>query len=158
MKLLKLHDKLVHWPLGEFLGRRLFSLIVSLYAPYFYSIRPRVLELSSHNVKIALKKRWAVQNHIGTVHAIAICNLCEMCAGLLMEAGLPSHQRWIPKSMNVSYLAKAGSDLIGVCESKELATAANGDFVLKVQVFDKNQKIVVSADITMWVSERQKSG
>jgi hypothetical protein len=32
-----------------------------------------------------MKQRWSVQNHIKTVHAIAVCNLVEMAMGLVVE-------------------------------------------------------------------------
>ena len=56
------------------LGKRLFSRIVCFKAPYFGSIRPVFEELQSGYGVVRLKNRRAVQNHIGTVHAIAMCN------------------------------------------------------------------------------------
>lgn len=35
--------------------------------------------------EVSLKQRWSVQNHIKTVHAIAVCNLVEMAMGLVIE-------------------------------------------------------------------------
>ncbi len=152
MNLLALYKKLTAYP-G---GRWLFSLIVSLYAPYFRTIKPYVLHLDEKSIRVRLPKRWAVTNHLGTVHAIACCNLAEFCAGVLFEAGLPRDKRWIPKGMQVGYLAKAGSDLIGVCESTEISRGVTGDVTVTVNILDQNEKVVVRADITMWVSERPK--
>lgn len=153
MNLLALYRKLSPWPLG----RRLFSFIIAFYAPYFLTIRPHVLHLDERSIRVRLPKRWAVSNHIGTVHAIACCNLAEFCAGVLFEAALPRDRRWIPKSMRVDYLAKAGSDLVGVCEAPEVARGATGDATVTVNILDKNEKVVVRAEITMWVSERPKT-
>ena len=61
-----------------------------------------------------LRDRRAVHNHIGTVHAIALCNLAELCAGLMTDASLPRGMRWIPKGMSVRYLKKAHGTLRGV--------------------------------------------
>ncbi len=152
MKLLPLYRKMIRYP-G---GRWLFSFIVSVYAPYFRTIKPYVLHLDDKSIRVRLPKRWAVTNHIGTVHAIACCNLAELCAGVLFEAALPSDKRWIPKGMQVGYLAKAGSDLIGVCESSDVSRGVTGDVTVTVNIYDKNEKVVVRADITMWVSERPK--
>ena len=46
-------------------------------------------------------------NHIGTVHVIAICNGLEFVMGVLTEASIPQHLRWLPKGMNVNYVAKS---------------------------------------------------
>lgn len=35
--------------------------------------------------EVSMKHRWSVQNHIKTVHAIAVCNLVEMAMGLIVE-------------------------------------------------------------------------
>jgi hypothetical protein len=43
-----------------------------------------------------MTQRWSVQNHIKTVHAIAVCNLVEMSMGLVAEASIPAHLRWLP--------------------------------------------------------------
>ncbi len=153
MKILPLYRKLTAYP-G---GRWLFSRIVALYAPYFLTIRPYVLHLDEKSIRVRLPKRWSVTNHIGTVHAIACCNLAEFCAGVLFETGLPRDKRWIPKGMHVGYLAKAGSDLVGFCESAQIPAGVTGDVTVTVNIMDKNEKLVVRADITMWVSERPQS-
>ncbi|HAB05599.1 MAG TPA: thioesterase, partial [Alcanivorax sp.] len=62
------------------------------------------------------KKRRAVENHIGTVHVIAICNAMEAAMGALAEASIPKHLRWIPKGMDVRYTAKATSDITAIAE------------------------------------------
>lgn len=137
-------------------GRELFSRGVSRTAPYFGSIRPLVTELRVGRCEARLEKRRAVQNHIGTVHAIAMCNLCELVAGLLIEATLPASLRWIPKGMTVRYLRKADTDLHAVLEWQPLLPADfKGDVVLPVQVFDSRQQCVMEADICMYVSPRR---
>jgi len=54
-----------------------------------------------------MKQRWGVQNHIKTVHAIAVCNLVEMTMGLVAEASIPQDLRWLPMGMDVAYVKKA---------------------------------------------------
>jgi hypothetical protein len=54
-----------------------------------------------------MKQRWYVQNHIQTVHAIAVCNLVEMAMGLVAESTIPGHLRWLPMGMDVNYKKKA---------------------------------------------------
>jgi hypothetical protein len=103
MSLATLYKHLSAWPLGA----RIFSAIICRRAPYFGSISPYIAALSTHQVIVAVKKRRKVLNHIKTLHAIAMCNASELAAGLLMETGLPRNLRWIPKSMQVTYLKKA---------------------------------------------------
>jgi hypothetical protein len=58
-----------------------------------------------------MNQKWSVQNHIKTIHAIAVCNLVEMAMGLVAEASIPSDLRWLPMGMDVKYLKKATGKL-----------------------------------------------
>ena len=88
-------------------GERVFSRAFTWRAPYFRSVRPRFVQVSPNYAALVLPKRRAVLNHIGTVHAIAVCNGLEAAMGALAEATIPGGKRWLPKGMEVSYLAKS---------------------------------------------------
>lgn len=135
-------------------GNWLFGKILAFKAPYFRSIDPQLVALRSGYSEWTIKKRWGVTNHLGTVHALAMGNLAEMCAGTCIEASLPKGLRWIPKTMTVEYLAKATTDLTGVCRIDPV-TLKPGDCVIPVEVYDTDQNKVFRADITMYVSEKK---
>ena len=86
---------------GEVVGKRAFSLAFSRKAPYFASIHPRFTVVEPNHVELVIPKRRSVQNHIGTVHAIALCNGLEAAMGALAEVTIPKDKRWIPKGMEV---------------------------------------------------------
>lgn len=88
-------------------GRWLFSRLICLKAPYFASIAPRIESLAPNHGVATLRHRRRVTNHIGSVHAIALCNLAEFVGGLTCDVSLPPGMRWIPKGMTVEYLKKA---------------------------------------------------
>ena len=54
------------------LGKQLFSRAVTRRAPYFASVSPLIEELRPGRCEVRVRKRRAVHNHIGTVHAIAM--------------------------------------------------------------------------------------
>src|SRR5919205_3497515 len=87
-------------------GARLFSFAFSQKAPYFASIHPRFTVVEPNHVELVIPKRRSVQNHIGTIHAIALCNGLEAAMGALAEASIREDHRWIPKGMEVRYTAK----------------------------------------------------
>lgn len=93
------------------LGRTAFSVAFALKAPYFASIRPRVLVMEPHRGEVLIRKRRAVQNHIGTIHAIAVANGLEAAMGLLCEATVPDGMRWLPKGIALDYHAKVPTDV-----------------------------------------------
>ncbi len=78
-------------------GLWIFSRLVCLKAPYFASIRPVFIELEPGYARAQIKKRRAVTNHLGTVHAIAMANLCEFVGGILMDISINPEMRWIPQ-------------------------------------------------------------
>lgn len=134
------------------MGRWLFSRLICLRAPYFASISPRFLDLRPGRAEVAMRKRRRVQNHIGTVHALAMGNLCEIAAGLVMEATLPATMRWIPRGMNIEYLRKAGTDVVATAELPERGWGEAGDVPVTVSVTDVAGQEVVRAVISMYVS------
>lgn len=133
-------------------GKWLFSKMVSRHAPYFRSIDPRIIELRPGYMSARLRKRKSVCNHLGTVHAIAMCNLCEYVAGTLMEITRPATTRWIPSGMQVNYLAKAETDLTGVCEIGDIDWDNKGNVLCHVVVSDTGGNVVMTADINMYIS------
>ncbi|HEY7379104.1 MAG TPA: hotdog fold domain-containing protein [Steroidobacteraceae bacterium] len=141
------------WPLG----RWLFARVVCFRAPYFASIRPRFMELRPGLCQVALRKRRAVQNHIGTVHAIAMANLCELAGGMLMEVTIPVRMRWIPRGMTIEYLRKAQGGVTAVARLDKTEWHAPENVGVPLTVTDDAGTEVVRAVITMYVSERKSS-
>ena len=136
-------------------GRWLFSRIICWKAPYFGSISPRFEVLEPGRCVVRLRQRRAIQNHIGTVHAIALCNAAELAGGMATEVTLPTSMRWIPKGMSVRYLKKALGTLRATARVSEVSDRSGGqDLHALVEVRDQADEIVFDADITMWVSPR----
>ncbi|MGZ5649815.1 MAG: hotdog fold domain-containing protein [Usitatibacter sp.] len=136
-------------------GKALFSRAVCWKAPYFASIAPRFEELRPGYARVSMRKRRAVTNHIGTVHAIAMCNLAEIAAGTMTEVSIPATMRWLPKGMQVEYLRKAGSDVQAVAQAEEVVEGPARDVPVRVDVQDQAGEVVCRATITMWVSPRK---
>lgn len=135
-------------------GKWLFSKVVASRAPYFKTISPLIEELRPNFAQVSLKKRRALENHIGTVHVIAICNLLEIAMGACAEASIPKNLRWIPKGMSLDYTAKAGSDIHATAEI-DPAQWRPGDLDVKVTAYDSNNVVVVKGVIRLWISEKK---
>ena len=102
---------------GDPVGKRAFSIAFAQKAPYFATIHPRFTIIEPNHAELVIPKRRSVQNHLGTVHAIALCNGLEAAMGALAEATIPPTKRWIPKGMTVSYTAKAVGDITCIAET-----------------------------------------
>lgn len=149
--LLKLYHKTGALPFGK----RVFSRLFARKAPYFASIRPLVTELRPNFCEVRFTRRRKVQNHIGTVHVIAICNALEMAMGGLAEATIPKHLRWIPKGMQVNYTAKATSDIRVTAETRP-EDWKPGDLPVAVKAYRDDGTVVVEGTIMLHVSEKPR--
>ena len=149
---LRLYRQLSKYPLGN----AIFSKGVTLRAPYFASIHPLVIDLRPGNCEVRIKDRRSIRNHIGSVHAGAMCNLSELVGGLAVDVSVPPNLRWIPKEMTVRYLKKARGILTGIC-SFDPATLAPGDISLPLEIQDEAGDIVLQAMIIFYISERPGS-
>ena len=139
-------------------GDRLFSLAFAQKAPYFWSIRPRFTVIEPNHAELVIPKRRAVQNHLGTVHAIALCNGLEAAMGALAEATIPSNKRWIPKGMDISYTAKATTDITCVAETDpEQWTGDDPDLPVRVKGVRKDGTVVIEGVIKLWVTEKPRT-
>lgn len=139
-------------------GKWAFSRMVCLKAPYFSSIRPLFEVLEPGYCRVRIAKRRAVLNHLGTVHAIAMCNMAELAGGSMTEVSVPATHRWIPKSMSVEYLKKAETDLVAIATlEKQVHGKDAGEYLVKVEVRDTKDVLVFRAMITMWVSPKTKA-
>ena len=151
--LLNLYRRMQRWPAG----RWLFSRAVCFKAPYFASISPLITVLEPGRCDGVIRQRRRISNHIGTVHAIAMCNLAELVGGVMVDASLPADMRWIPKGMEVKYQAKALGVLTAVAspEIPIVSAAAGYDLPVLVRVNDSKGVEVFQARIAMWVSPKK---
>lgn len=150
---LALYRRITRWPAGHWL----FSRAVCFKAPYFASISPRIETLERNRCVATIRHRRKVTNHIGTVHAIALCNLAELTAGLMTDANLPASMRWIPKGMTVEYLKKAAGTMRATATPAQPFAESVDGYALPVQVevTDASGETVFRASISMWISPRR---
>ena len=142
--------------IGSSVGTRVFSIAFGQKAPYFNSIRPRFTVLEPNRAELVIPKRRAVQNHLGTVHAIALCNGLEAAMGALAEATIPADKRWIPKGMDVAYTAKATGDVTCVAETDpEQWTGSEPDLPVRVRGELADGTVVIEGVIRLWVTPRK---
>jgi acyl-coenzyme A thioesterase PaaI-like protein len=143
------------------IGTRTFSFAFGQKAPYFASIRPRFTVLEPNHVELVIPKRRRVHNHLGTVHAIALCNGLEAAMGALAEATIPSDKRWIPKGMEVSYTAKATTDITCRAETdpeqwtSDALPDSGGDLPVRVWGTTDDGTVVIEGTIRLWVTPKK---
>ena len=94
------------------IGRKLFNLTLSRSVPYSGSIKADVTHIESGFVKVVLKDRRKIRNHLNSIHAIALANLGELASGLAMITAVPGGTRSIVTNLEIEYLKKARGRLL----------------------------------------------
>jgi hypothetical protein len=103
-----------------------------------------------------MRKRRSVENHIRTVHALAMGNLCELAAGMVTEVTIPSTMRWLPRGMTIEYLRRAESDVTATARLNKTEWPGHSENIaVPVTVVDATGTEVVRAVITMYVSPKR---
>lgn len=154
MRVLDLFERASNVPV---LGRGAFSLAFALKAPYFLTIAPTLVELRPNHAEVRVRKWWGVHNHIGTVHVIAVANGLEMAMGALALASVPAHLRWIPKGMELEYLAMSDSTLLASADTDAADWEQPGEIAVRVQATRQDGAVVVRGVIRLHVSKRTRA-
>ena len=113
-----------------------------------------MLEPNHGEARIAHRRK--VTNHLGTVHAIALCNLAEYIGGLTTDVSIPRSMRWIPKGMTVEYLKKAVGTMHAVATPAfpPYESADGYELPMDVSINNPQGDAVFRARISMWVSPK----
>ena len=150
-KTLAIYNKLSKLPLGN----HLFTRALTYKTPYFATIHPLVKDVRPGRCITEMKDRRSVRNHLSTIHAGALCNLCELTGGLAVEVSVPPELRWIPKEMTVQYRKKAKGKLTGIC-SFDPAILTPGEVAVPLEIKNAAGETVLSADIVFYLSPRKQ--
>jgi acyl-coenzyme A thioesterase PaaI-like protein len=107
-------------------GKRLFSRVVGMTAPYTGSIGAQVVELRHGHAETRLADRRAVRNHLDCIHAVALVNLAELTGNVAVAYSLADDARFIVAGLSIEYLKKARGTITGTCDVDVPAGPAAG--------------------------------
>jgi len=137
-------------------GHCLFNELIKWRIPYTASISSRIILFESGHVRIALKDRRKIRNHLNSIHALALANLGEFASGLALMSSLPPDVRGIPVNISTDYFKKARGLLIA--ESTVIPPRVMNDmeFKVKADIRDKEGEIVATTTVSWRLSLCEK--
>ena len=115
--------------------------------PYTGSVNPRVEQLEPGFARISIRQRRRLEQHLGSIHAIALMNVAEFASGAAMTTALPSGYRGIVTKMSIEYFKKARGTV--TAESRavlpDLSTEGEHDFTSDIT--DETGTVVARATV-----------
>ena len=90
---------------------RAFTLVFGRAVKFFATAGLRFTDISEDRAVLVLKNIKAVQNHLGTPHAMAMGLLVESATGVLVGLNVPDNCVPVIKHAGIDYLKRAKGDL-----------------------------------------------
>ena len=129
-------------------GRWLFTQAVKFTIPYTGSVSPRVEVLEPGHARISIKQRRGLEQHLGSIHAIALANVAEFASGAAMSTALPPGYRGIVTKMRLEYLKKARGVVTAEARTTLPDLSAEGEHDFTAEVKDASGEVVCRATVT----------
>ncbi len=141
------------------IGRRFYARMLGRMVPYSGSIHPLVLQLEPGYVRIEMRDRRALRNHLHSIHAIALANLGELASGLAMLAALPDDVKAIVTGLEIEYVKKARGRLLaeGRADPPGMITEPETRIV-QAEITDATGDIVARLNVRWQLRPKDLSG
>ena len=136
-------------------GRRAFSRMVGLAAPYTGTIGARVEELERGRSKVVMRDRPGLRNHLRSVHAVALANLAELTGNVALAYSMPDDARFIVAGMDLDYVKKARGPITGRCECPVPDSNERREYRVPVTLHDASGDVVVKATLRTLVGPKK---
>ena len=133
-------------------GPRLFDRALGLAIPYTGGLGAQVVTLEPGYAQVRLTERRAIQNHLRSIHAIALCNLAELTGNLALAFSLPDNSRFIVTKLSIEYKKKARGVILAECRCAPPTSSERQHYQLDVTITDASGTVVSTAAIETLVS------
>lgn len=125
-------------------GRWVFNRLLGFMVPYSGSIRATVVQLDPGHVRVRLRDRRRVRNHLRSVHAIALANLGELSTGLALIGALGPEARGILTGIDVRYVKKARGSLEAEAQCEVPTVTETMDRSVEAWIRDESGDVVAT--------------
>ncbi|SEL80863.1 protein of unknown function [Colwellia chukchiensis] len=150
-------DKIKKLP--KFTHSMLFTKLFCSQVKYAGTSKLTVLDIQARQVRLQMKNRKSVQNHIGGVHAIAAALLAESATGIVFAMNLPDRCLPLLKTMTIQYQRRMQGDLTAVAtmsaQQIALLSEDKGAIDIEVIINDESGEQPILCQMTWaWISKK----
>lgn len=123
----------------------------------------KVEELTQSGAVVSLKNKKSVQNHIGSVHAVASILIAESATGYVVGMNIPDSSVPVIKTIRADYVKRASGDMRAVSslspeQIQLMQTQEKGETVVPVTVTDGDGKEPILMEMTWaWTPKKRKA-
>lgn len=142
------------------LKTRAMTLIFGRAVKYFRTSGCKFEWIETNHAIVSIKNKSAVQNHIGSVHAVAMLMVAESATGALVGLNVPANSIPVIKRMEVDYRKRSKGDMKAeamLTQEQILAmqTEEKGEVDVAVTVTDsENKEPIFVRAIWAWTPKR----
>jgi acyl-coenzyme A thioesterase PaaI-like protein len=125
----------------------MFTQLVKRMIPYTGSVSPRVEILEPGYAKISITQRRALEQHLGSIHAIALMNVAEFASGAAMTTALPPGYRGIVTKMSIEYFKKARGTVTAESRPTLPDLTVEGEYDFTSEITDQKGDLIARATV-----------
>jgi acyl-coenzyme A thioesterase PaaI-like protein len=128
-------------------GHWLFTQLVKWMIPYTGSVSPRVETLEPGFARISITQRRRLEQHLGSIHAIALMNVAEFASGAAMTTALPPGYRGIVTKMTIEYFKKARGTVTAESRPNLPDLTVEGEYDFISEITDQKGDLIARATV-----------
>ncbi|HLA90918.1 MAG TPA: hotdog fold domain-containing protein [Gemmatimonadaceae bacterium] len=128
-------------------GRWLFTQVVQWMVPYTGSVRPRVEALEPGYARVSIRQRRALEQHLGSIHAIALANVAEFASGAALSTALPRGHRGIVTRFSIEFFKKARGTVTAESRTVLPDLTHDGEHDFTAELKDETGVVVARATV-----------
>lgn len=131
--------------LPDFARKRALSTFMGRMVPFTGTAGIRIEVLEHDRCVITLPKRRRVQNHIGSVHAVASLLIAESATGFMVGLNVPDSRVPVIKTITADFVKRAKGDMRVVAslspqQVELIRTTEQGETPVQVVIHDSEEK------------------
>jgi uncharacterized protein (TIGR00369 family) len=138
-------------------GKRIFSRMVGMAAPYTGTIGATVVDVREGYARVTLADRRAVRNHLKSIHAVALVNLAELTGNVALAYSMPADARFIVAGISIEYVKKARGTITGTCECPVPTSNDRVEYEVPVTMHNAAGELVATAILRTLVGPQKSA-